>query len=139
MMLPHINDDDDNHDDEEMEIFEEAEQVILAAIEACKNMESDTTNADDQEILTHSLENKTCDQDCLGEPNETSSPKNLVDGDTPNLTILPYEGTPVLKPPTLSVTPPAINNSRKSLRNSSTFTSSPETNRLAASLMNGLE
>ncbi|KAJ0555289.1 putative plus-end-directed kinesin ATPase [Helianthus annuus] len=127
MMLPRMDDDDhDNHDDdEEMEIVEEAEQVIIAANEACKNMELDTTDADNQEILTHSLDNQTCDQDSLG--------------DTPNLTIVPFEATAVLKSPTASVTPRAINNSRKSSKNSSTLTSSPETNRLAASLINGLE
>lgn len=36
MMLPHIEDDED----EEMEIVEEAEQVLLEATEACKNMET---------------------------------------------------------------------------------------------------
>ncbi|KAK1435325.1 hypothetical protein QVD17_01086 [Tagetes erecta] len=122
---------DDDGEDEEMEVVEEAEQVILAATEACKNMESDTTDADDKEILTHTLDNRTCDQYSLGEPNDTcSSPKNLEDCDTPKRTIVPSEVTLVLKSPTPS---------RKSLRNSSPFLPSAETNRLAASLMNGLE
>ncbi|KAL8217308.1 hypothetical protein R6Q57_024145 [Mikania cordata] len=134
MMLPHVDDgDDDNHDDdEEMEIIEEAEQVISAATESCKNMESDN-----QEILIHSLDYKTSDQDCSAKPNETFAPKNLEDGGAPNLTI--SEVTPVLKSPNPSLSAQVINSGRKSLRNSSTLTSSLETNRLVASLMNGLE
>ncbi|KAI3822993.1 hypothetical protein L1987_10596 [Smallanthus sonchifolius] len=139
MMLSHMDDDDDNRDnDEEMEIVEEAEQVILAATEACKNMESDATDADNQDILIRSLDNKTCDQDSLGKPNETSSPKSLENSGTPNLTVVPSEVFPVLKSPTPSVSPRVINSGGNSLRNSSTLTS-PETNRLVASLMNGLE
>ncbi|KAK9072490.1 hypothetical protein SSX86_008924 [Deinandra increscens subsp. villosa] len=137
--MPHFDVDNDD-DNEEMEIVEEAEQVILAATEACENMELDTTDADNKEILTHSLDNRTCDQDSLGKPNETcSSPKNLEDCDTPNLTIVPSEVSLALKSPTPSTSPQTISSSRKSLRNSSTFPPLSETNRLAASLMNGLE
>ncbi|XP_076920105.1 kinesin-like protein KIN-12B [Bidens hawaiensis] len=123
MVLPRMDDDND----EEMEIVEEAEQTILAATEACEIMESDANN---QKSLIHSLDDKTCDQD---------SSKKLEDGGTPSLTIAPSEATLVLESPTPSVTPRIIKSSRKSLRNSSTLTSSPETNRLAASLINGLE
>ncbi|KAI3688395.1 hypothetical protein L1987_82107 [Smallanthus sonchifolius] len=139
MMMPHMDDDDDDNrdNDEEMEIVEEAEQVILVATEACKNMESETTDADNQDILIRSLDNKTWAS--LGKPNETSSPKNLENSDTPILTVVPSEVFPVLKSPTPSVSPRVINSGSKSLRNSSTLTSSPETNRLVASLMNGLE
>ncbi|KAI3716452.1 hypothetical protein L1987_67345 [Smallanthus sonchifolius] len=137
-MMPHL--DYDDNDDEEMEIVEETEQVILAATETCKNMESDTTGADNKGIMTHSLDNRTRDQDSLGKPNDTfSSAKNLEDCDTPNLTILPSEVTLVLKSPTPSISPQIISSSRKSLRNSSIFPPSAETNHLAASLLNGLE
>ncbi|KAK9078967.1 hypothetical protein SSX86_000636 [Deinandra increscens subsp. villosa] len=127
MMLPHMND-----NDEEMEIVEDTEQVILAATQACKNIESDNG-----EILLDSSESK--DQDSLGKPNEISSPKNLEYSETLNLNIVPSEETPVLKSPTSSALPQVINSSRKFLRNSSTLTSSPETNRLVSSLMNGLD
>ncbi|CAH1452916.1 unnamed protein product [Lactuca virosa] len=49
MMLPHMEDDED----EEMEIVEEAEQVLLEATEACKNMETDVNMKD--EISEHNL------------------------------------------------------------------------------------
>nr|XP_043626170.1 kinesin-like protein KIN-12B [Erigeron canadensis] len=148
MMMPHMDDDDD----EEMEIVEEAEQVILAATKACINMESVNTSVDaacdNQEIHVQLLD-KSSDQDSLGNPNDTSSsPKNLEDCDMPNLTIVPSEVT-LPKSPTPSVSPRVISSSRKSVRTLATLTASQkdltsisafaETNRLAASLMNGLQ
>lgn len=54
------------------------------------------------------------------------SPNGLVDGiPTSNLSIVPYDHiSPVLKSPTLSVSPRVSNNSRKSLRTSSMLTAS---------------
>ncbi|KAI3523586.1 hypothetical protein L1887_01816 [Cichorium endivia] len=115
MMLPRMDDDGD----EEMEIVEEAEQVLLEATKACENMES----GDNKEILSHSLD-KTCDEGSI------------------NLAIIPSEVSPILKCPTPSVSPSVTSSMRKSLRtsqNALTNNISGQTDRLAASLHHGLE
>ncbi|KAL7596877.1 kinesin-like protein KIN-12B isoform X1 [Lactuca sativa] len=145
MMLPHMEDDED----EEMEIVEEAEQVLLEATEACKNMETGLTEETSEQVDKSELVTTADDN----EENDTFT--------TPTLTILPSEVSPILKCPTPSVSPTVTSSSRKSLRTSSTFTASQnalannisesimlshkqssafgQTDRLAASLHHGLE
>ncbi|KAI3791167.1 hypothetical protein L2E82_04825 [Cichorium intybus] len=115
MMLPRMDEDGD----EEMEIVEEAEQVLLEATKACENMES----GDNKEILIHSFD-KTCD--------ESST----------NLAITTSEVSPILKCPTPSVSPRVTSSMIKNLRtsqNALTNDISAQTDRLAASLHHGLE
>ncbi|KAL7596081.1 hypothetical protein Lser_V15G29500 [Lactuca serriola] len=130
MMLPHIEDDED----EEMEIVEEAEQVLLEATEACKNMETDVNM---KEEISEQVD------------------KCEVSTDTSNLTILQSEESPILKSPTPSVSPTVTSSSMKSLRTSSILSASHnalanniseaimlshgQTDRLTASLHHGLE
>ncbi|XP_024986608.1 kinesin-like protein KIN-12A [Cynara cardunculus var. scolymus] len=128
MMLHQMDDDMD----EEMEIVQEAEQVLSAATEAYNNM--DTVAGDDEEISVHSND---VSMDDAG--NDTSSSNDLGDRVTPNLMIVPSEVTLVLKSPTPSVSPRVTSSNRKSLRTSSTLDASPQTDRLAASLHRGLE
>ncbi|KAL4591136.1 hypothetical protein LXL04_004086 [Taraxacum kok-saghyz] len=117
MVLPRMDVDDE---DEEMEIVDEAEQVLLEATEACKKMKD--TDVDMKEDIS----------------------VNIQTGDNDNKEMLiPSEASPILKCPTPSNSPiVTTSSSRKSLRTSSPLTAShgqSQTDRLTASLHHGLE
>ncbi|KAL4591149.1 hypothetical protein LXL04_004099 [Taraxacum kok-saghyz] len=113
MVLPRVDDDED----EEMEIVDEAEQVLLEATEACKKMED--TDVDMKEEIS----------------------VNIQTGDDDNKEVLV---SPIFQCPSPSVSPRVTtSSSRKSLRSCSPLTASHGqsqiTERLAASLHHGLE
>ncbi|CBI17294.3 unnamed protein product, partial [Vitis vinifera] len=120
-------------------------QSNMSQNECIKEEASEDTDVNmEEEISEQSEINEDESQIHLIVKASNDSPNGLMDGIPPsNLSIVPCNISPVLKSPTLSVSPRVSNNSRKSLRTSSMLTASQKDLRdekhLAASLHRGLE
>ncbi|KAI3683415.1 hypothetical protein L1987_83918 [Smallanthus sonchifolius] len=147
MILPHVDDDGDA----EMEIVEENEQIIdqKDSEDTDVNMQEDISNqiGNLEVIAVQNLETNKDNNDSV---KDAFTQNGLGDCVVTNLPLASSEASPVLKSPTLSVSPIPDNSSRKSLRTSSMLTASqkdhlekscPKTynDRLSASLHRGLE
>ncbi|KAL8262892.1 hypothetical protein R6Q59_024241 [Mikania micrantha] len=147
MILPHVDDDGDA----EMEIVEESEQVldIKDSEDSDVNMQEDTSDQVGNHEVT-AFQNLESIEDNKDSVKDASTQNDLGDCVITNLPLESSEVSPVLKSPTLSVSPLPTNSSRKSLRTSSMLTASQKDHlektsvksfhdRLSASLHRGLE
>lgn len=147
MVLPHIDDDGDA----EMEIVEESEQSLdrKDSEDMDVNMQEDISDpvGNSEVIAVQNLETNGENKDSV---KDASTQTGLGDHVITNLPLESSEVSPVLKSPTLSVSPIPTNSSRKSLRTSSMLTASQKdhlekscpntfTDHLSASLHRGLE
>ncbi|KAJ0784039.1 putative plus-end-directed kinesin ATPase [Helianthus annuus] len=137
MILPHVDDDGDA----EMEIVEDSEPIL-------DRKDSEDTDVNMQEDISDQAGNLEPTAVQILENNEDN--KDSVKDASTNLPVESSEASPVLKSPTLSISPIPINSSRKSLRTSSMLTASQKdhleknvpksfNDHLSASLHRGLD
>ncbi|KAM0052899.1 putative plus-end-directed kinesin ATPase [Helianthus debilis subsp. tardiflorus] len=137
MILPHVDDDGDA----EMEIVEDSEPIL-------DRKDSEDTDVNMQEDISDQAGNLESTAVQILENKEDN--KDSVKDASHDLPVESSEASPVLKSPTLSISPIPINSSRKSLRTSSMLTASQKdhleksvpksfNDHLSASLHRGLD